>query len=122
MLFAEDNNVIPSDGSADEIGRSRMPMAVSLCILKTLSSKAQKIQSVIPHAYKRGAVRRVPALQRSCSWPPTLEYRVTGRTLMKRSMRTPIVGICDIRRNSSMQMAIGEDTHFKGMSRSQIKF
>jgi len=35
--------------------------------------KGAKIQSVIPHAYKRGAVRQVPALRQSCSRPPTLE-------------------------------------------------
>jgi hypothetical protein len=36
--------------------------------------------------------------------------RIKGRTLTKRSMRTPTVEICDIRRNGSTQMALGEDT------------
>ena len=37
------------------------------------------------------------------------DCRITGRTLTKRSMRTPAVEICDIRRNRSTQMALGED-------------
>ena len=37
------------------------------------------------------------------------DCRITGRPLTKRSMRTPTVEICDIRRNGSTQMALAED-------------
>jgi hypothetical protein len=35
--------------------------------------------------------------------------RIKGSTLTKRPMRTPTVEICDIQRNGSMRMALGED-------------
>src|SRR6516165_1873968 len=37
------------------------------------------------------------------------DCRITGCALTKRSMRTPTVEICDIRRNGSTQMALAED-------------
>ena len=35
--------------------------------------------------------------------------RIAGRTLTKRSMRTPALEICDIGRNGSTQLVVGED-------------
>jgi hypothetical protein len=37
------------------------------------------------------------------------DCRITGRALTERSMRTPTVEICHIRRNGSTQMALAED-------------
>ena len=37
------------------------------------------------------------------------DCRITGRALTKRSMRTPTVEICDMRRIGPTQMALAED-------------
>jgi hypothetical protein len=72
--------------------------------------KGAEISCVMSHAYRRDAIRRDAFRDDFAAGAPRRRHcRITWCALAKRSMRTPMVEIADIRRHHSTQTSFVED-------------